>query len=80
MWYFYKNNVLDFHPSTSLDIQPKNMDVFCGMWASESFLQHGHFRWIKKSPVSIVSDELNRCLKKDIKVYANGVQARREKA
>jgi hypothetical protein len=79
MWYFYKNHVFDFHPSTSLDIQPENVDVFFGMWASESMLQHWHFRWIKKSPVSVVSDDISR-LGKNIKVYANGVQARREKA
>ena len=39
--------------STSLDIQPKNMKVYLPY--QEQLLEHGHYRWLQKAPISLPS-------------------------
>ena len=69
--------------STSLDIQPKNMKVYLPY--QRQLLEHGHYRWLQKAPVSLaatiksIEDELDNSIHfvaKDgvkVKVWSNGI-------
>ena len=67
------------HHSSELYVQPRNMAAYIPTETS-SLLEHGHYRWLQRSPVSInfpasidsVLDTTNENEFPKIKVYSNG--------
>jgi len=75
--YFY-NNESSSHLPTPLNIQPNNMELYMGHNAGgRSMLSHGDYRWIQKSPLSMITRSTIFWEWK-IQYYANGIQARRK--
>jgi len=76
----YRHGAYFHHHSLGLQVQPRNMQAY--MPTDESLLEHGHFRWMQKSPLTLGGirgdDEITRIreVTDDIRVRlcSNGVR------